>query len=198
MQRGRRRTSEGYLGWVGPPVKLDYPTLTGKFNLKIDQGQILKADAGVGRLLGVLSLQALPRRITLDFRDVFSEGFAFDFVQGDFEMDEGILKTNNLQMKGVNAAVIMEGTADIVNETQDIRAHVVPEINTLTASLVATAINPAIGAGTFLAQLFLNKPLTAATTREFHVHGSWAEPQVERADTPRSTDAPSSAEKLTP
>jgi uncharacterized protein YhdP len=29
-------------------------------------------------LLGVLSLQSLPRRLTLDFRDVFSEGFAFD------------------------------------------------------------------------------------------------------------------------
>jgi uncharacterized protein YhdP len=57
----------------------------------------------------VLSLQALPRRLTLDFRDVFSEGFAFDFVRGDVTIEQGIAATNNLQMKGVNAAVLMEG-----------------------------------------------------------------------------------------
>ena len=38
---------------------------------------------------------------------------------------------------------------------------VVPEINAGTASLVATAINPAIGLGTFLAQMVLREPLIA-------------------------------------
>ncbi|MGV2480704.1 UNVERIFIED_CONTAM: hypothetical protein IGO34_28350, partial [Salmonella enterica subsp. enterica serovar Weltevreden] len=92
--------------------------------------------------LGVLSLQSLPRRLTLDFRDVFSEGFAFDFVRGDTRIERGLATTNNLQMKGVNAAVLMEGSADIDRETQDLRVVVVPEINAMTASLVATAINP--------------------------------------------------------
>ena len=50
----------------------------GTFRLQAGAGQFTKMDPGVGKLLGVLSLQALPRRITLDFRDVFSEGFAFD------------------------------------------------------------------------------------------------------------------------
>jgi len=56
---------------------------------------------------------------------------------------------------------------------------VVPEINAGTAALVATAINPAIGLGTFLAQLFLRKPLMQAGTREFKVAGTWAEPLIE-------------------
>ena len=34
-------------------------------------GQFTKIDPGIGKLLGVLSLQALPRRLQLDFRDVF-------------------------------------------------------------------------------------------------------------------------------
>ena len=178
--RGGSGSIEGNLGWVGPPVKLDYPSLSGQFKLRINKGQLLKADAGVGRLLGVLSLQALPRRITLDFRDIFSEGFAFDFVQGDFNVTHGVIETNNLQMKGVNAAVIIEGSANVVDETQNIRALVVPEINTMTAALVATAINPAVGAGAFLAQLFLGKPLSKAATREFQVQGSWSDPKVEQ------------------
>jgi uncharacterized protein YhdP len=74
----------------------------------------------------VLSLQALPRRLTLDFRDVFSKGFAFDFLRGDITVDKGLANTNNLQMKGVNAAVLMEGSADIAKETQDLKVIVVP------------------------------------------------------------------------
>ena len=106
----------------------------------------------------MLSLQSPPRRLSLDFRDVFSEGFAFDFVRGDMLIDQGVASTNNLQMKGVNAAVLMEGKADIEKETQDLRVVVVPEINAMTASLVATAINPVVGLGSFLAQVFLRGP----------------------------------------
>jgi len=43
---------------------------------------------------------------------------------------------------------------------------------------VATAINPAIGLGAFLAQMVLRKPLIAATTQEFTVDGTWADPKV--------------------
>lgn len=83
-------------------------------------------------------------------------------------------------MKGVNAAVLMEGRADIQHETQDLHVVVVPEINAMSASLVATAINPVVGLGSFLAQMFLRGPLMAAATQEFRIDGSWAEPQVTR------------------
>jgi uncharacterized protein YhdP len=82
----------------------------------------------------------------------------------------------------------MEGSADIAGETQDLRVVVVPEINAGTASLAYAAINPAVGLGTFLAQVFLRKPLTQAGTREFHVTGPWSDPKVERVQR-KFTDA---------
>jgi uncharacterized protein YhdP len=136
----------------------------------------------MARLLGVLSLQALPRRLLLDFRDVFQEGFAFDNIGGDLNMAQGVAQTNNLRMRGVQAAVLMEGSADVARETQDLRVVVVPEINAGTASLAYAAINPAIGLGTFLAQALLRGPLVAAGTREFRVSGSWDDPKVERIE----------------
>ncbi|MBC7438191.1 MAG: TIGR02099 family protein [Bdellovibrionales bacterium] len=177
IRRGKGKM-EGRVAWTGSPLSLDYPTLDGNFNVNIESGQFLKADPGLAKLLGVLSLQALPRRLALDFRDVFTEGFAFDFVRGDVTIEDGIAATNNLQMKGVNAAVLMEGRADIAKETQDIKVVVVPEINAGTASLVATVINPAIGIGTFLAQVLLRRPLIAANTQEFHIDGTWADPRI--------------------
>ncbi|MBS0452961.1 MAG: TIGR02099 family protein [Proteobacteria bacterium] len=177
LRRGRG-VLEGDIAWRGSPFSVDYPSMDGKLHIDVTQGQFLKAEPGIAKLLGVLSLQALPRRLTLDFRDVFSQGFAFDFVRGDAAIAKGVASTNNLQMKGVNAAVLMDGSADLARETTNLRVVVVPEINAGTAALVATAINPAIGLATFLAQYALSKPLSAATTQEFQIEGSWADPQI--------------------
>ncbi|MBA4330232.1 MAG: TIGR02099 family protein [Polaromonas sp.] len=181
IRRGKGRL-EGQIAWMGSPLSLDYPSLNGQFNVNVASGQFLKADPGIAKLLGVLSLQALPRRLTLDFRDVFSEGFSFDFVRGDVSITQGLAFTNNLQMKGVNAAVLMEGSADIAKETQNLTVVVVPEINAGTASLIATVINPAIGIGTFLAQYFLRRPLTQAATQEFHIDGTWDNPKITKLE----------------
>ena len=185
VRRGKGRM-EGQVAWLGSPLSLDYPSMNGSFNVNMESGQFLKADPGLAKLLGVLSLQSLPRRLTLDFRDVFSEGFGFDFVRGDITIQQGIAATNNLQMKGVTAAVLMEGRADLAQETQDLKVVVIPEINAGTASLVATVINPALGLGTFLAQMFLRQPLMQAATQTFHIDGTWADPKVTKV--PRKTE----------
>jgi uncharacterized protein YhdP len=177
IRRGKGKM-EGQVAWLGSPLSPDYPSMGGAFAVNVESGQFLKAEPGLAKLLGVLSLQSLPRRLALDFRDVFSEGFSFDFVRGDVTIEQGIASTNNLQMKGVNAAVLMDGRADLARETQDIRVIVVPEINAGTASLIASVINPAIGLGTFLAQLLLRRPLIEASTKEFHIDGSWVDPVV--------------------
>ena len=188
VRRGKGRM-QGQVAWRGAPLSPDYASMVGQINLNVEAGQFLKAEPGLAKLLSVLSLQSLPRRLTLDFRDVFSDGFAFDFVRGDVHIEQGVAMTNNLQMKGVNAAVLMEGSADIAHETQDLHVVVVPEINAMTASLVATAINPVVGLGTFLAQVFLRGPLIAAATQEFRIDGTWADPRVVRLARPGRDDS---------
>lgn len=178
--RGGEGSIVGNIDWSGSPLSPDFASLSGELSMEVQRGQFLKVEPGAAKLLGVLSLQALPRRLTLDFRDVFSDGFAFDFLRGDAKVQQGVATTNNLQMKGINAAVLMEGTADIAREQQDLKVVVVPELNAGTASLIATAINPAVGLGTFLAQFLLREPLQAAATQQFHISGSWADPKVEK------------------
>ena len=181
LKNGKGKLS-GAVTWTGSPLSLDYPSLQGKLRVAIDEGQFLKADAGAGRLLGVLSLQSLPRRFTLDFRDLFLEGFAFDNVAGDVLIDHGVATTRDLRMRSATAAVLMSGRADLKAETQDLDVIIVPEVNAGAASLAYAAINPVIGIGTFLAQLFLRSPLTEAGTRELHVTGTWADPKVDQVE----------------
>ena len=190
LRRGKGRL-EGQVAWIGSPLSPHFPSMSGQFHVNVESGQFMKADPGLAKLLGVLSLQSLPRRLTLDFRDVFSQGFAFDFVRGDVEIAQGLARTNNLQMSGVNAAVLMAGSADIARETQDLRVVVVPEIDAGTASLIASVINPAVGLGSFLAQMFLRRPLMEAATQEFHIDGTWSDPKITKMDRSARADAKS-------
>ena len=169
----------GNISWQGAPITPHWPSMGGDMHMQVGKGQFLKVEPGIGKLLSVLSLQSLPRRMTLDFRDVFSQGFAFDFVRGDIRISQGIASTNNLQMKGLNAAVLMDGSANLADETQQLKVVVVPEINAMTASLAAAVINPVVGLGSFLAQMFLRGPLMEAATRTFDIQGTWANPVIE-------------------
>jgi uncharacterized protein YhdP len=180
--RGGKGRLNGQLGWSGSPLSPDLRSLDGQVSVALESGQFLKVDAGAARLLGVLSLQSLPRRLLLDFRDLYQEGFAFDNIAGELRLASGVAHINGLRMRGVQATVLMDGQADLERETQDLRVFVVPEINAGTASLAYAAINPAIGLGTFVAQWLLRRPLIAANTREFHVTGGWDDPKVERVE----------------
>lgn len=179
--RGGTGQLEGMVSWQGSPLELHYPSLNGHLDVRMGRGQFLKADPGVAKLLGVLSLQALPRRLLLDFRDVFAQGFAFDSVRGDVTILHGMANTNNLQIKGVNALVQLDGTADLALETQKLRVQIWPIVDTATASLVAgLTVNPAVGLTAFIAQWLFQNPLSRASAQEFLVDGSWADPKVTR------------------
>jgi uncharacterized protein (TIGR02099 family) len=189
----------GQVSWLGSPFSPDYASMGGGFNINMESGQFLKADPGIAKLLGVLSLQSLPRRLALDFRDVFSDGFAFDFVRGDVTIEQGMARTNNLQMKGVNAAVLMEGQADIAKETQNLKVVVIPEINVASASLIYSAINPLVGLTTFLANVILRRPLIDANTQEFLIDGTWVDPHVTKVEhKPESASNPNPAKEGKP
>lgn len=177
--RGGKGKMEGDLSWKGMPFSLDIPSLSGHLNLDVASGQFLKIDqsANAAKLLGVLSLQSLPRRLVLDFRDVFSEGFAFDGVTATVTITHGVAKTDNFKMRGVAATVLIDGSADIAKEVQNLHVVVIPEINVGAASVVyGLAVNPMIGVGTFLAQLFLRDPLMKAFTFEYQITGLWKDP----------------------
>lgn len=182
--RDGRGELKGRLSWRGSPLSFDIPNLDGQFSVQLGAGQFLKAQPGAARLLGVLSLQSLPRRLLFDWRDVFADGFAFDDFGGDVQIERGIARSSNLRMRGPQASVLMDGSADLLRETADFKVLMVPDVNAGGASLAYAAINPAVGLTTFLAQLILRRPIAAAGTQQFHITGPWADPKVEKLDKP--------------
>ncbi len=185
LRNGKGKLS-GDIAWKGLPYHMDLPSLSGTLALNVEKGQFLKQDPGAAKLLGVLSLQALPRLLKLDFNDVFSEGLQFDGITANATINHGIVKTDNLKMHGVQATVLMDGAADIANESTNLRVVVIPQVNLGTAPLVyALAVNPVIGLGSYLAQLFLSAPVMKALTYQMQVTGPWKSPVITKIETPK-------------
>jgi uncharacterized protein YhdP len=189
VRHGKGKMS-GDIAWSGLPYSLDIPSLSGQIQMNVESGQFLKQDPGAAKLLGVLSLQALPRLLKLDFHDVFSEGLAFDGITANAVIGKGVLRTDNLKMHGVAATVLMDGTADIANESTNLHVVVIPEFNLGTGPLVyALAVNPVIGLGSFLAQLFLRAPVMKALTYQMQVAGPWKAPIITKLENPKTEPA---------
>ena len=180
MAAGQGRL-EGDVEWLGSPLDIDYPTLSGKLALSLDDGRFLKVDTGnAARLLSLLSLQSLSRTLLLDGGRQFSEGFAFKSIRADATVAQGVVSTNNFRMAGASAAALMSGAIDLRNETQQLHLVVLPEIDASTAALALGVANPILGLGAFLATYVLRNPLSQAFALEYDISGTWADPTVAR------------------
>jgi uncharacterized protein YhdP len=177
-------TLESDLHWTGAPDSFAYSRLNGTMHLKVGKGRFLKVDPGAAKLLGVLSLQSIPKRISLDFTDVFSEGFQFDSIVGDAQIVNGLLLTDNMELSGSAAKVTMSGQVDMNRETQDLKVRIMPTIGD-NVSLLSFAAGPVVGVGVLLANKILRNPLDKLVSFEYNVNGSWADPKVEKVAPPK-------------
>jgi len=173
----------GMLGWPNSPFDFDKSTLKGNFSLTATDGVVLEAKPGVARLFGLLTLQNLPRRLSLDFNDIFSKGFIFDRINAGVIVNNGILKSNRFTMEGPAAEVSIKGETNIIEETQNIHVVVNPRISD-SLSLLSLAGGPLAGAAAFIAQKILKDPLNKILSDEYQIIGTWDEP--EEISTPRS------------
>ncbi len=164
--------------WPGGPEDFDYSALDGTLKLDAEKGQFLKIDPGIGKLLGILSLQALPRHITLDFSDVFSNGFAFDSISGTGQIKQGVMTTSDFRIDGSSAKVTMQGQVDLGKETQDLRVRILPTLGNSVSLISALAISPLTGIGAFIINKILREPLDKLASFEYNVTGTWVDPNV--------------------
>ncbi len=188
--RGGAGRIEGPLSWAGSPQDLDVATLGGTLIVELSKGQFLTLEPGVGRLLGVFNLQSLPRRIALDFRDVFSEGFSFDEIAGSMRIARGTGRLDGFRIQGPSARVLMSGEVNLAKETQNLHVRVTPALGDSLALAGALLGGPVAGIASFLVQRALKDPLAQLATFDYAVTGTWAEPTVNRVARPEPGGGP--------
>jgi uncharacterized protein YhdP len=165
--------------WPGSPAAFALSRLNGEVEFSVLQGNIADASPGTGRLLGLLSVQSIPKRLSLDFRDVFDTGFSFDEANGSFTMENGQATTDDVLMKSSAAQISITGSTDLVEQQYNQVLTVRPGLGNTLPVIGAIAGGP-IGVAAGLAlQGLLHQQLGDATQVQYTITGSWAEPVFE-------------------
>lgn len=173
-------TTDLRLRWRGGPMDYEPSRLFGDIRFLINSGQVLEVNPGAGRVLGILSVQSLPRRLSLDFSDVFEKGFGFDKLDGQFTVRDGIATVNKFELRGPAAYIAIVGSLDLSQKTYDQRVKVIPNVSGNLPLVVGVLGTPVAGAAVWLAEKMFRKPIGDITQVNYRVTGPWSEPKVDR------------------
>ncbi len=183
IKAGKVRNTHAEVNWPASPFGFSFAGLNGRFNARIEKGNIVEVDPGAGRLFGLLSLAALPRRLFLDFTDMKS-GFSFDTVEGSFDISQGNATTKNLTVDSTLAKVIVDGRTGLAQQDYDLNVLVIPNISG-TAPLPGYLVwGPQVGAVLlFLKQIF-GSAFDKSVASAYQITGSWEKPNIEKLNSP--------------
>jgi uncharacterized protein (TIGR02099 family) len=178
-------------GWQGAPWDFEPGRAEGKLYLNIRDGQLESVKPGAGRVFGLVSLHTLPRRLSLDFSDLFKKGFGFDRIEGNFILDGGNAYTDDLQIEGPAARIDITGRIGLADQDYDQLVTVVPNVSSSLPLAGVLAGGPAVGAALLLAEQLLNDEIDEMAVRRYAVTGPWSEPVYEKLDARKKPPASS-------
>lgn len=156
--------------------------MEGKLTLDVGAGRLVELDPGVTRVVGLLNLNALTRRLRLDFSDIYKKGYSFDSIKGDFDFATGRANTDNLTVLGPTGRIELRGSSDLRARTLDQRVTVTPNLDATLPIAGTLAGGPVAGIAVLVAQKVMTKQLDRLNRFEYSLSGSWYDPEIEQLD----------------
>ncbi len=179
----------GFVEWQGAPSDFSKKNLKGNIHIDVQKGSFIDAKPGAaGRLLGLLNLNELTRRISLDFTDVKDEGFSFDTINGDFKFLNGNIYTDNLRILAPSSNLLITGRTGMVSKDFDQKVVVIPEISATLPIAGAMVAGPAGAAIAWMGQKLVGQEINKISTFTYTVQGSWENPEIKRERSKKLTN----------
>lgn len=170
------------LAWSGAPYSPKLAGTTGDITLNLGKGRIVQlsessnAKMDLGRLLNIFSLSTIPRRLSLDFSDIFEKGYSFDYMKGSFTLKDGSAFTNDMRFDGPIARVAITGRVGIAQKDFDFKLSVTPYVTSSLPVVAAIAGGPIAGVATWMVDKVISREVNKATIYDYNVTGTWDEP----------------------
>lgn len=173
------------VSWSGGPREDFLASLDGTVSASFGTGQLDEVEPGAGRVFGLMSIVALPRRLSLDFRDVFDKGFGFDEITGTFRLENGDAYTCDLSLKGPAADVGIVGRAGLVARDYDQTAVVSANVGNTLPVVGAVVAGPQVAAALLIFSQIFKKPLQEMGQIYYGIEGNWSNPDIGGANPER-------------
>ena len=167
------------LNWSGGPRAEFLNVLDGEVQVRFGDGQLEEVEPGAGRVFGLMSVVELPRRLSLDFRDVFNKGFGFDKIAGSFRIVDGDAYTCDLSLEGPAADIGIVGRASLAERDYDQAAVVSANVGNTLPIVGAVVAGPQVAAALLVFSQIFKKPLQEAGQVYYGISGSWDEPLID-------------------
>ena len=180
VAEGERAEITASVHWPGGPGADWLAHLAGDVGLRVENGSLLDLEPGAGRVMGLMSITALPRRLALDFRDVFNRGLVFDTVAGDFLVADGNAYTNNLKLTGPVAEIGVVGRTGLRDHDYQQQAVVTAEPGKMLPTVGGLIAGPGVGAALLIFTRIFRESLKGIGRASYCVTGPWEHPEVER------------------
>ncbi|MGD1983290.1 MAG: YhdP family protein [Chromatiaceae bacterium] len=171
------------LAWAGDPMQFHPATVEGDMTLSLGKGRLVELDPGAKRIVGLLNLNALTRRLSLDFSDLFSAGFSFDSIDGSFQIRDGVASTDNLRVIGPAGSMEISGSTALSRRQLDHLVTVTPKLDATLPIAGTLAGGPVAGIAILVAQRLMAKEIDDVNRFEYRVQGAWDEPEITQLDT---------------
>jgi len=173
------------VNWPGGPRGDFIADVSGEVRVRFGPGQLDEVEPGAGRVFGLMSIVALPRRLSLDFRDVFDKGLGFDEITGTFQLDSGDAYTCDLSLKGPAADIGVVGRVGLGEGVYDQTALVSANVGNTLPVVGAVVAGPQVAAALLIFSQIFKKPLQEMGQVYYAIDGSLEDPTVEEADAQR-------------
>ncbi len=164
--------------WPGRVHDFELNQLDGEFNIKAGKGSIKDLSDRKARIFSLFSLQSIPRRLSLDFSDIFSDGFFYDEIIGNFNIAQGVLIAEKAEIKGTAADVSISGSVDLNNQTVEQQVIVTPKLGSSLPVLAGWAIEPTTGLIMLIVSKIFEPALNVVSQIEYKISGALDDPEV--------------------
>lgn len=179
-------TSKNYnidvaISWADSLLAFDRSSLNGRIKFNVRNGNFNQVDQlpPFLRILGIFNVDALAKRLTFDFSDLYEPGMPFDHFSSSLIIADGMLNTSEpVKVISPTTEIALEGSANLVTETLNERlTATVPISSTLPVAglLLAT---PQIAGLLYITDKLIGDQLSKVTSIQYKIEGDFSDPTV--------------------
>lgn len=167
------------VSWPGALIQPKMASLNGDIKVVTEEGILREIkNTGGNRLLSLFSLNAIVQRISLDFRDIFSDGLYFKRISFSGKLNQGVLRNNDLILESHSGELNGHGTVDLGKQLIDYEVTFSPQLTGGFGVATAFAITPITGVVVLAATTLLQPFFDAITEVSYGIHGPLMSPAI--------------------
>ena len=178
-QKGRGKV---FIDWLGSPAAFNVASLSGEVSFKLQNGSFVDAkDAKALNAFGILNFASIGRRLRLDFRDLYTEGLAFDRFEAKMQLENGLITiVDTMQVEGPAAKFATSGTINLNTKQLNQQLSVTfPVSSTLPLVAILAGFAPPVAASIFVGERLVGDQIERFTSATYDISGPWDDPKLD-------------------